>query len=159
MAEPKLFTVAQAERALKLVRRIVADIVKTYRRRHEVLAERQAMSARLNPGSDAEARAFELERSIQTLADEILRYQQELFDIGVELKDYRMGLIDFYSRYGDRLVYLCWKLDEGDRIAFWHELEDGFVGRQPLTDEHRAAFEGTPAAPKKKRSTRKQELP
>jgi hypothetical protein len=29
-------------------------------------------------------------------------------------------------------VLLCWQLGEGDRIEWWHEVEDGFTGRQPL---------------------------
>jgi hypothetical protein len=28
-------------------------------------------------------------------------------------------------------VYLCWKLGE-DRITWWHEVDAGFAGRQPL---------------------------
>ncbi|HKZ50425.1 MAG TPA: DUF2203 family protein, partial [Dehalococcoidia bacterium] len=30
-----------------------------------------------------------------------------------------------------REVYLCWRLGEPG-IAFWHELEAGYMGRQPL---------------------------
>ena len=34
-------------------------------------------------------------------------------------------------RRGDALVYLCWKLDE-PTVAYWHPVETGFSGRQPL---------------------------
>ena len=30
-----------------------------------------------------------------------------------------------------REVYLCW-IDGEDEIGFWHELEAGYAGRQPL---------------------------
>jgi len=33
-----------------------------------------------------------------------------------------------------REVYLCWKLDDGDRVAFWHELDAGFAGRKIIED-------------------------
>lgn len=56
----------------------------------------------------------------------------ELNDLGVELKDYSRGLIDFPSMRGDRVVLLCWQLGEGDQIEWWHEPEAGFAGRQPL---------------------------
>jgi len=56
----------------------------------------------------------------------------EVADLGVEIKDYTRGLIDFPSLRGDRVVLLCWQLDEGDSIEWWHETEDGFAGRQPL---------------------------
>jgi hypothetical protein len=29
-------------------------------------------------------------------------------------------------------VLLCWQLDEGDEIGWWHEVEAGFAGRRPL---------------------------
>lgn len=59
---------------------------------------------------------------------------QEIEYLGVHVKDLRTGLVDFpYDRDG-RIVYLCWKPDE-DEIAWWHETDAGFAGRQPLTDE------------------------
>ncbi|HMG32545.1 MAG TPA: DUF2203 domain-containing protein [Blastocatellia bacterium] len=59
---------------------------------------------------------------------------QEIQYLGVLIKDYRTGLVDFpYERDG-RIVYLCWKADE-DEIGWWHEVESGFAGRQPVTDE------------------------
>jgi hypothetical protein len=59
---------------------------------------------------------------------------QEIEYLGVVLKDFRSGLVDFpYDRDG-RIVYLCWKPDE-DEIDWWHETDAGFAGRQPLTDE------------------------
>ena len=41
------------------------------------------------------------------------------------------GLIDFPAILEGREVYLCWELDE-DGIGFWHDLESGYGGRQPL---------------------------
>lgn len=57
----------------------------------------------------------------------------EINDEGVQLKDYRRGLIDFPSMRDGRLVLLCWQLGEPDRIEWWHELETGFAGRQRLS--------------------------
>ena len=50
-------------------------------------------------------------------------------DMGIEVKDLTIGLIDFVALKDGRDVYLCWKYDEG-RIQFWHEIEAGFSGRQ-----------------------------
>jgi hypothetical protein len=55
----------------------------------------------------------------------------ELDDFDIELKDPETGLIDFLSLRDGREVYLCWKLGEKG-IKFWHELDTGFSGRQPL---------------------------
>ena len=56
----------------------------------------------------------------------------EISEMGVEMKDYTCGLIDFPSMRGDRVVLLCWQLGEGDEVSWWHEPEAGFAGRQPL---------------------------
>ncbi len=56
----------------------------------------------------------------------------ELSTVGVELKDYQAGLIDFVGRHDGRDVYLCWKLGE-ERITHWHEISAGFSGRKPVS--------------------------
>jgi hypothetical protein len=63
---------------------------------------------------------------------EIGKVTTELHDLGIELKDYTRGLIDFPSMKNGRIVLLCWQLGEGDEIEWWHEIEAGFAGRQPL---------------------------
>lgn len=50
---------------------------------------------------------------------------------GVLVKDVNAGLLDFPSEREGRLVYLCWRYDEPE-IGFWHEVDSGFAGRQPL---------------------------
>jgi hypothetical protein len=50
---------------------------------------------------------------------------------GCELKGVDEGLIDFPSERDGRVVYLCWRLGE-DAIRWWHEIDSGFAGRQPL---------------------------
>jgi hypothetical protein len=68
-----------------------------------------------------------LERNVM----EMRRLLDELHAFGCELKDPDIGLIDFLALRNGREVYLCWHLGE-DRIRFWHDLDAGFVGRQPL---------------------------
>ncbi len=50
---------------------------------------------------------------------------------GIELKDPERGLIDFYSEREGKVVYLCYLLGEPD-LLYWHPLDAGFAGRQPL---------------------------
>ena len=69
----------------------------------------------------------ELEAQIQTMQSLI----DELSNFGCELKDPSIGLIDFLSLRNGREVYLCWHLGE-EHINFWHYLDSGFAGRQPL---------------------------
>jgi hypothetical protein len=69
----------------------------------------------------------ELAQHIQTLRALAL----ELDRFGCELKDPDMGLIDFLALRDGHEIYLCWHLGE-ERINYWHEIEAGFAGRQPL---------------------------
>jgi hypothetical protein len=55
----------------------------------------------------------------------------QIQDLGVLIKDINLGLLDFPALKDEREVYLCWQYGEGD-IAFWHEVEAGFAGRQPI---------------------------
>lgn len=63
---------------------------------------------------------------------EIGKITTELHDLGIQLKDYSRGLIDFPSMREGRVVLLCWQLGEDEIIEWWHELEAGFTGRQRL---------------------------
>jgi hypothetical protein len=56
---------------------------------------------------------------------------QEIDAIGVQVKDMESGLLDFPCILGSETVLLCWKRGEA-RIEFWHRMEDGFRGRQPI---------------------------
>ena len=69
----------------------------------------------------------DLARHIQALQELI----NELSNFGCELKDPDIGLIDFLSLRDGREIYLCWYLGE-ERINYWHYLDTGFKGRQPL---------------------------
>jgi hypothetical protein len=57
-----------------------------------------------------------------------------LSEMGVLLKDPDTGLVDFPTLRDGHEVYLCWQLGES-RIAWWHEISAGFLGRQPLEDD------------------------
>jgi hypothetical protein len=55
----------------------------------------------------------------------------EIMDTGVLIKDLDTGLVDFPALRNGQEVYLCWQYGE-PRIDFWHEIEAGFAGRQPI---------------------------
>jgi len=63
---------------------------------------------------------------------EIGKITTELFELGIQLKDYSRGLIDFPCLRDERVVLLCWQLGEKDIIEWWHEEKEGFAGRKPL---------------------------
>jgi hypothetical protein len=61
---------------------------------------------------------------------------QQIRNMGVILKDVDRGLCDFPYMKNGRVVYLCWHLGE-ETIGYWHEIEAGFAGREPLDNSDR----------------------
>jgi hypothetical protein len=61
---------------------------------------------------------------VAVLVDEVLA-------LGVQVKDPAQGLLDFPAVIDGQPALLCWHVGE-QRIEFWHTMEDGFAGRQPL---------------------------
>jgi hypothetical protein len=56
---------------------------------------------------------------------------QRFEDREIMIKDLHRGLIDFPALIGGKEVFLCWEKDESD-IEFWHDIDSGFAGREPL---------------------------
>src|SRR5438034_1206562 len=129
----RFFSVDQANRTLPLVRKIVEDVVQQHKLWRESILELDLVASTTRADEPHE-RVEELERRAQALAREIDGYQRELDALGIELKDRRLGLIDFPSEIGGRRVLLCWRLGEPE-VQFWHEVDAGYAGRQPLSPE------------------------
>ena len=124
--DPVRFTVAEANAALKVIRPLVTEIQAI---RGGILERRPelwpAMERAAGNGGSAELSrlAQEFER-LDRLVHAILR-------TGAEIKDLSTGLIDFRAWRADHEVYLCWKPGE-DEIRYWHEIDAGIAGRQPI---------------------------
>jgi hypothetical protein len=131
MPEFKLFSLEEAQRTLPLVRRIVQDLTVEYPAWRAAVGRFEVLTggARADWGETQELIAAREE--VAALAERINRFLQELDAIGCVFKGFEAGLVDFYSLRDDRPIFLCWRLGE-DRIAYWHEIESGFAGRQPI---------------------------
>lgn len=132
----KTFTVDQANAALPLVRAITADLAALSR---EVTDRRQRL-AMLVAGRDKSSGDFysdelcQVEEDLEKDSQRLRGYIDELRELGVEPKggpDGSIATVDFPSILDGRLVYLCWRLGEPE-VLFWHDLDAGFAGRQPL---------------------------
>jgi hypothetical protein len=62
---------------------------------------------------------------------EVRRLLGALQDAGLVVRDIDRGLIDFPAIRDGEEIYLCWELGE-DAVEHWHQIEDGYRGRQPL---------------------------
>ena len=124
----KLFTIEEANSLLPSVRPIVKSIQ---------LSQRRVVSLQSSAKHAAEGAEFGGGgmRDGQRYADLLVKlslHAGQLEALGIQLKDYHQGLIDFPSMRDGRVVLLCWKADEGNQVEWWHDVEDGFAGRQPL---------------------------
>lgn len=123
---PRYFTIEEANQSLEILRPIVAEILEL---RAYILSRRPELRAVIekagyNGGSKlAGEMVFEFKR-----LEELVR---SVHAEGALLKDVNTGLLDFPSLREGRQVYLCWAYGE-DQVRFWHDLDAGFAGRQPI---------------------------
>lgn len=129
----KLFTLEEANAMLPLVRAIVQDLSRLSRevieRRERLLTLRGNRTASGNTPYSEEL--VQIEQELDNDASILGDYVEELTELGVEPKNGPEGLVDFPCLLDGRVVYLCWKLDEPE-IGYWHDIDSGFAGRQPL---------------------------
>jgi len=129
----KYYTVAEANAALPLVQAIARDITELARElrdRHERLTRVRPVTKGKN-GDSYEEELRQIQVEFERDQERMHEYEHELKKLGVVLKDYYTGLLDFPCRMDDREVYLCWRLGEPE-VAFWHEVDAGFAGRKQL---------------------------
>ncbi|MCL4519518.1 MAG: DUF2203 domain-containing protein [Thaumarchaeota archaeon] len=68
------------------------------------------------------------------IMDELTVCVSKIEQLGIEVKDLDSGLIDFPAMRFHEMVYLCWKLGEGE-VLYWHGVSEGFKGRKLLKPE------------------------
>lgn len=124
----KLFTVQEANALLPSVRVILAKIQRAHRKlsffRDE--AKKAAEAAEQGGGGVIDGVAY------AEILNELTSQMTELEGLGVQLKDFERGLVDFPSLRDGRVVLLCWQMGEGDELEWWHDVDAGFAGRTPL---------------------------
>lgn len=130
---PKLFSLAEANRTLPLVRRIVEDVAAAYPVWKDLVSRYELIAAGARPDWGESQEQLDLKAEIDAVAVKINAFLQELEQVGCEFKGFEEGLVDFHGRLEGREILWCWKLGE-ERIAHWHELEAGFAGRQPIPE-------------------------
>jgi hypothetical protein len=124
----KIFTVQEANALLPEVRVIVGKIQRAHHQlsRYRDHAKKAAEGAEQGGGGMAEGIAY------AAVLTQLTLQLSELEALGVQLKDFERGLVDFPSLRDGRVVLLCWQLGEGDELEWWHDVDAGFAGRTPL---------------------------
>jgi hypothetical protein len=120
-ADKTYFSLDQANSALPYVSRIVDDITEVY----SEIIELRRDAEKPNDSDTAAEKAYEV------AMDRLSVLVDELHAVGVELKDFELGLVDFPALHDGRDILLCWKRGEAG-IGHWHETDAGLAGRQPV---------------------------
>ncbi|MDH5315448.1 MAG: DUF2203 domain-containing protein, partial [Gemmatimonadota bacterium] len=118
---------------LPLVRRIVADLRDDYQAWRELMARYEIIAAGTRAYLGEDQHEVALRHELAERAARLDGLLEELKAVGCELKDFELGLVDFYALLDDRLVFLCWRLGE-PRVEYWHEVDAGIAGRQPVDE-------------------------
>lgn len=124
----KVFSIEEANSLLPSVRVILSRIQRTHRHvvSYQTGAKHAAEGAEQGGGGMPEGPHY------VSLLVELFASTSELETLGVQLKDHARGLIDFPSLRDGRVVLLCWQIGDGNQIEWWHDVEAGFAGRQPI---------------------------
>ena len=125
MIHERHYSVEQANAAIGWVR----ERLERMRAAREQLGDEEARAAlsEAAPTNGGGAPGTVVSEAFVELREALL----ELHEMDVVLRDLERGLLDFPALRDGREVYLC--LEDGeDEIGYWHDIEAGYGGRQPL---------------------------
>ncbi len=123
---PRYFTLEEANLALVLIRPLMEEIREI--RQNIMATQPETWSAiERSAGNGGNPEMSRLVKSFDRLDDLLHRIQRA----GVQVKDLNTGLLDFPALRDGHEVYLCWQIGE-KQIEYWHEVDAGFAGRQPI---------------------------
>ena len=124
----KLFTIEEANALLPSVKDILLRLKRSRQRLAAYSSEAKLAAENAEQGGGGMANGHIYAQLLTGFTGEM----GELESLGVQLKDFERGLIDFPSLRDGRVVLLCWQLGEGDELEWWHDVDAGFAGRTPL---------------------------
>jgi len=130
---PRIFTPDEANASLSELRPLVEAMVEGKRALDDAQERRDDVAQRIagNGGGIPPAELGALEAAVEEAAKTLAGTIGEIQALGVLVKDLDTGLVDFPGERDGQDILLCWQLGENE-VAFWHGLEDGYAGRQPL---------------------------
>lgn len=134
---PRYFHIDEARKLLPAVARDIRQAVALKEEHDQASAELQGMHQHvaMMGGVILDRQKLQGYRTRRDAsANRLNEIIENIHELGVQVKDLDMGLLDFPTLYRDREVLLCWRLGEDD-IEYWHGTDEGFRGRRPIDRE------------------------
>lgn len=135
----KYFTLDEAVSLLPFVRQTfetahrelaeLSDDIILYKRMHQIQEEEGAYG----DSQDKNAIMNVLHQKWHAYEARFYHWVGILADKGIQVRDFKRGLIDFPYKAKDGTEYLlCWQLGE-EGLFYFHNMYEGFAGRKPIT--------------------------
>ena len=132
----RTFTLDEAKLLLPVLESLLRTAISGKKLMEEVDGELQELSHRifLNGGTHVDVVAVARRKAERAKAEQRAKDAlAEIDSIGVQVKDIDIGLLDFPCEVNGETLLLCWKMGES-RIDYWHTMDSGFRGRQPIDE-------------------------
>ena len=143
MNTQRVFTISEVNALIPDLSDLVGDQLREQSEIEHGLAELTRLSgsarASLDLGTGDSKEVSKLKRELKARIERYEAGWARVQTMGGVIKDPQTGLVDFYGRVGEKLVWLCWRYGE-DSLSHYHDLEAGFSGRRPLTADVRRAL-------------------
>ena len=138
----RLFPAEEVNELLPQVRRALREIDRLRalnRRVRERLTELEAQWGEeiLRPDTPDYDTYEGLQEEFEDASKAVRKWVRGVHDLGGHIKSLEEGLVDFYAERNGRMVFLCWQRGE-PRLEWYHDLETGFAGREPLDEAEKA---------------------
>ena len=129
----RYFAIDEANELLRNAKPVLQQLRDDRDRVAEIQAELQRERENNGSAEHAEQMATR-EQELRELVRDMQHGVAQIDVWGITLRDIGSGLIDFPALANGRPIWLCWRLGDGDRIDWWHEANEGFDSRQPLSE-------------------------
>jgi hypothetical protein len=127
------YSIEEANALVPQVRAVLLQLAVEQQRLEQAHHE---MHRRLDENGDAnpDARAAEAATASEAKVAEISEGMRGLMglleEMGVQVRDVEMGLVDFPGERNGEPVWLCWRLAD-PHVAHWHGTNEGYATRRP----------------------------
>lgn len=120
-----IFLKEEAEQMLPLVEAIMKDVVKDFAMLSSLGKERARLERADKPVEEIRSRIAHLSMRVE-------RYLEELAELGCEIRDLELGIVDFPTYLDAEPAYFCWRLGDPLKILYFHPAEKGYAEKERL---------------------------